>query len=304
MTNAPFQCTSGEHPATIVPGVRGTRPTVTARRQNRIVSRAVYTRYVALGDSITEGLCDPASTHPSAVDPSGPWLGWADRLAAILDGDARLAGRQFEFANLAVRGRRIADVVTDQVPRALSLRPDLVSVLIGGNDLMSPAADPDVLAHRLDAGIRSLRAGGSTVLLANLFDPQFAFFLKPFRGRAAVFNANIWSIARENGAIVLDAWGVREFQDGAMWASDRVHLSGRGHRLLAARAAHTLGVPYAEIAGIAKKEAPTAPAPDLPLRSWLRVYAIPWAARRVRGMSSGDGLDAKRPVPQPVGAQH
>jgi lysophospholipase L1-like esterase len=262
------------------------------------VSRAAFTRYVAVGDSITEGLCDAAPGPPAG------WLGWADRLAAILDGDARLAGHSFEFANLAVRGRRIGDVVADQIPRALTLQPDLVSVMVGGNDLMSPAADPDALAERLDTGIRSLRAAGTTVLLANLFDPQFAFFLKPFRGRAAVFNANVWSIARATESTVLDVWGVREFQDGAMWASDRVHLSSRGHRLLAARAAHTLGVPYAEIAARSTAETP-APAPDpLPLRTWLRVYAIPWVGRRLRHISAGDGIDAKQPVPCRVGAQH
>ncbi|WP_223690315.1 SGNH/GDSL hydrolase family protein [Leifsonia poae] len=262
------------------------------------MSRPAFTRYVALGDSITEGLCDPEPTHPGGL------LGWADRLAVILDGDARLGGHPFEFANLAVRGRRIGDVVGNQIPRALRLGPDLVSVMVGGNDLMSPAADPDALAHRLDTGIRSLRASGATVLLANLFDPQFAFFLKPFRGRAAVFNANIWSIARDNEAIVLDVWGVRQFQDGAMWATDRVHLSSRGHRLLAARAAHTLGVPYAEIAARNTAETPPAPAPPLPLRTWFRVYAIPWVGRRLRHISAGDGLDAKQPVPCPVGAQH
>ncbi|WP_431277315.1 SGNH/GDSL hydrolase family protein [Leifsonia poae] len=262
------------------------------------MSRDAFNRYVALGDSITEGLCDGAPGHPS------DWVGWADRLAAILDGDAHLAGHGFEFANLAVRGRRIGDVVADQIPRAMSLQPDLVSVMVGGNDLMSPAADPDALAERLDTGIRSLRATGATVLLANLFDPQFAFFLKPFRGRAAVFNANVWSIARDTESIVLDVWGVREFQDGAMWASDRVHLSSRGHRLLAARAAHTLGVPYAEIAARSIAETPAPPPKPLPLRTWLRVYAIPWAGRRLRHISAGDGLDAKQPVPCRVGAQH
>jgi hypothetical protein len=118
------------------------------------VSRTTFTRYVALGDSLTEGLCDRAPGHADA------FLGWADRLAGILDGDARLAGASLEFANLAVRGRRIADVVDAQIPHALDLRPDLVSVMIGGNDLMSPAADPDALATRLEAGIRDLRPRG------------------------------------------------------------------------------------------------------------------------------------------------
>ncbi|WP_020074946.1 SGNH/GDSL hydrolase family protein [Cryocola sp. 340MFSha3.1] len=262
------------------------------------MSRTTFTRYVALGDSLTEGLCDRA---PGQADA---FLGWADRLAGILDGDARLAGASLEFANLAVRGRRIADVVDAQIPHALDLRPDLVSVMIGGNDLMSPAADPDALATRLEAGIRDLRAAGTTVLLANIFDPQFAFFLKPFRGRAAVFNANIWSIARDQRAIVLDVWGVREFRDPAMWASDRVHLSTRGHRLLAAQAAHALGVPYAEVSGPETTVAPEATAPvppdSVPFRTWLRVYAIPWIARRVRHVSTGDGMGPKLPVPQRV----
>jgi lysophospholipase L1-like esterase len=263
------------------------------------VSRSSFSRYVALGDSITEGLCDAAPNR------QGSWLGWADRLAGILDGDARLAGQSLEFANLAVRGRRIADVVDDQVPRAVAMRPDLVSVLIGGNDLMTATADPDALAGQLENGVRALRDAGSTVLLANLFDPQFAFFLKPFRGRAAVFNANIWSIARDQQATVLDVWGVREFRDAGMWASDRVHLSSRGHRMLASLAAHTLGVPYAETSPVG--ESATAPetspdaAPDtIRFRTWLRVYAIPWAGRRLRHISAGDGMDPKHPVPRPV----
>ncbi|MFP3415986.1 hypothetical protein SB773_31585, partial [Bacillus sp. SIMBA_074] len=81
------------------------RPDAPAGRRpahNRPVSRTTYTRYVALGDSLTEGLCDSAPGQPDA------FLGWADRLAGILDGDARLAGESVEFANLAVRGRRIA----------------------------------------------------------------------------------------------------------------------------------------------------------------------------------------------------
>lgn len=263
------------------------------------MSRSSFSRYIALGDSITEGLCDAAPGR------QGSWLGWADRLAGILDGDARLAGHTLEFANLAVRGRRIADVVADQVPHAVRLRPDLVSVLIGGNDLMSPKADPDALATELEAGVRALRAAGSDVLLANLFDPQFAFFLKPFRGRAAVFNANIWSIARDHQATVLDVWGVREFQEAGMWASDRVHLSARGHRTLASLAAHTLGIPYAETAPLEEAaSAPTAaadPAPDdIPFRTWLRVYAIPWAGRRLRHISAGDGMAPKHPVPRAV----
>lgn len=265
----------------------------------------LWTRYVAVGDSITEGLGDPAPAGPFG-QPSSDWLGWADRLAVIVDGAAHLEDRQVEFANLAVRGRRIEDVVTEQIPAAIALRAELVTVMIGGNDLMSAKADPDALAARLETGISQLRESGSTVLVANCFDPQFAFFLKPFRGRAAVFNANIWTIARTHGASVLDVWGIREFQQGLMWAEDRVHLSPAGHRLLAARAAHALGVPYAEV--VARSLPPLtvpderlAPPQSLALRTWLRVHAIPWLSRRMRGVSAGDGISPKLPFPRPVG---
>lgn len=275
------------------------------------VTQARWHRYVALGDSITEGFCDPIAGDGE------PWLGWADRLAFILDGNARLAGEQVEFANLGVRGRRVRDVVDDQVPAALALKPDLVSVMVGGNDLMSPTADPDDLAARIETGIAALRGAGIDVLLANCFDPRFAFFLKPLRGRAAVFNANLWSIARTHETFILDVWGMREFQGPDMWAEDRVHLTPAGHRLLSSRAAHVLGIPYFEIGR--RSGAPTpvpygpgaadaAAAPErrpaasgtLSTFAWLHRHAIPWLSRRLRRVSAGDGIGPKRPVPSPV----
>jgi lysophospholipase L1-like esterase len=211
------------------------------------VSGELSKRYVALGDSTTEGLCDPAPRQ-SGLRSASEWFGWADRLAVILDGHARLGGSPFEFANLAGRSGRIDDVLETQIPEAIVRRADLVSVMVGEEDLLDPGSDPDGLAARLAAGVGELRGSGATVLLANCFDPQVAEFLSPFRGRAAAFNGNIWEIARQTGSHVLDVWGIREFQQSSMWADDRTHLSTMGHRLLAARAAHVLGIPYAEIA--------------------------------------------------------
>jgi lysophospholipase L1-like esterase len=246
----------------------------------------LWRRYVALGDSITEGLCDPV------IGRGEPWLGWADRLAMILDGNARLGGTGFEFANLGVRGRRVRHVVDDQVPRAVALGADLASILIGGNDLMSPKADPDALAAEVESGVAVLRAAGCDVLLATCFDPRFAFFLKPFRGRAAVFNANLWSIARTHGTYTLDLWGMRELQNRGMWAEDRVHLTTAGHRLLATRAAHALGVSYFEV-GV-RDLAPEAE-PEVTTLRWMRRHAFPWIGRRLRRVSLGDGRGAKLP---------
>lgn len=249
------------------------------------MSLTQWHRYVALGDSITEGFCDPV------VGSGEPWFGWADRLATILDGNARLRGNPFEYANLGVRGRRVRHVVDEQVPRAIELQADLASVLIGGNDLMSPRADPDALAAELESGVAQLRAAGADVLLATCFDPRFAFFLKPFRGRAAVFNANLWSIARTYGTYTLDLWGARELQSASMWAEDRVHLTTAGHRVLASRAAHALGVPYYELPAAAS----ASHVQPLGTVGWMQRHALPWVGRRLRRESSGDGRDAKLP---------
>ena len=94
---------------------------------------SVIEAFVAIGDSFTEGLNDP--------DPGGGFRGWADRVAAALA--AQRPG--FRYANLAVRGKRLGQVVAEQVPRAAELAPDLVSLAAGGNDILR-GADVDVLA--------------------------------------------------------------------------------------------------------------------------------------------------------------
>jgi lysophospholipase L1-like esterase len=256
---------------------------------------------VALGDSITEGWCDPVMTD-LAGNPTEPWFGWADRLALLIDGHQRSAvadASRLEFANLAVRGRRIRHVVDDQIPAAVTMRPDLVSVLIGGNDLMSLRVDPDALAAKLETGIAQLRATGSDVLLATGFDPGMTPFrvLQAFRGRAAVFSANLASIAHRHGCIPLDLWGIGDFRDASHWSPDRVHPSTRGHLVLTAAAAHALGIP-----GSADPGPAPAPLGRMPTSAWLRQHALPWVSRRVRGVSTGDGRGPKFPEPRPVGA--
>jgi lysophospholipase L1-like esterase len=105
---------------------------------------AGFSRYVAIGDSQTEGLWD--------VDDSGALMGFADRLAAAID--ALHPG--LTYANLAVRGKRIREVRDEQLPQALAMEPDLVTVCIGMNDVTRPGpyfdralADLDDLHQRL-----------------------------------------------------------------------------------------------------------------------------------------------------------
>lgn len=250
-----------------------------------------WTRFAALGDSITEGWCDPV------VGDSEPWFGWADRLALHIDLVQRSGGatHRLEYANLAVRGRRIRHVVDDQIPEAIRMRADLVSVLIGGNDLSSMRVDPDSLTAQLEPGIAALRASGADVLLATVYNPtEFSPHLRVLRGRAAVFTANIHAIARRHGCRVLDLWAIPGLDDRGMWSADRMHPSARGHLALLDAACAALGLP-------APSQVPTTAPRHVSTLAWLREHALPWVLRRLRGVSSGDGLGPKIPAPHPIG---
>jgi lysophospholipase L1-like esterase len=179
----------------------------------------------------------------AALGDAGPW---ATRLAGILQGTARLRGDDFEYADLAESPGLMREVVASQIPRAIDMSADLVSLLVGGGDLADPDTDPDSLASEFEGGVVALRQSGCDVLVVTCIDPRFAFLRAPLRLRAARFNANLWSIARTHGTVMLDLWGARDLQSRSVWGTDRLHLSPEGHRMIASRAAHALGLPYFE----------------------------------------------------------
>ncbi|GAB95643.1 lysophospholipase L1-like esterase [Kineosphaera limosa] len=254
--------------------------------------------YVAIGDSFSEGMSDPDPARP------GTYIGWADRLAGALAVDAAEHGREFSYANLAIRGRKLADITDRQLPLALELRPDLVSIVGGGNDILRPRADIEALAARLEQAVAAIRATGADVLLATPTDPREAPLLKHIRGRNAIFTAHIWAIARRHRCGVVDLWGNDALRDWRMWGPDRIHLSTAGHERVAASALAALG--HGEPDGAWGVPMPGKPSPNRSEqrrsdREWARAYLGPWVRRRLTGRSSGDGRDAKRPTLAPIG---
>lgn len=236
-----------------------------------------WRRYVALGDSLTEGLCDPA--------PDGALRGWADRLALLLAGRGGL-----HFANLAVRSRRVRDVCGEQLSRARQLRPDLVSILIGANDLVKAHADVPALAAALEKTVQTLREDGADVLLITPFLPdRRAAGL--FTARFADFASRLVDIAERTGAMLLDTDLHPSLASRPNWGEDLVHLGSRGHRFLAYRVGEMLGVPHAETLGVLDQVLHDVDSTDR--ATWWRSHALPWVWRRMRGRVAGDGLVAK-----------
>jgi lysophospholipase L1-like esterase len=249
-----------------------------------------WTRYVAMGDSFTEGIGDPEPSSP------GGYRGWADRVAEELS----RTKPDFAYANLAVRGRLLQQIVDQQLAPCLALKPDLVTLSAGGNDLIRPGGDPDALAEKLDSVVQLLAAGGATVVLFNGPDTGSSV-LGRIRSKVAIYNENLRTVAARHDAVIADMWSLRQLSDPQMWDADRLHFSPLGHHTIAAMVLDALNVDHTL--------EPLQPKP-LPPRTWrearsgdlvwAREYFVPWVLRRLRHQSSGDGISAKRPTPGPV----
>ncbi|GLF98451.1 SGNH/GDSL hydrolase family protein [Streptomyces yaizuensis] len=254
---------------------------------SRTHNRGAIGSYAAIGDSFTEGVGDPG--------PDGTYVGWADRFAVLLAD--RRPEDSFRYANLAVRGRLLDQIVAEQVPRAKALAPDLVSFCAGGNDIIRPGTDPDDVAERFERAVAELTEAVGTVMVTTGFDTRGVPVLRHLRGKVATYTAHVRAIADRYGCPVLDLWSLRSVQDRRAWDDDRLHLSPEGHTRVALRAAQVIGLPV--------PADPDQPWPPLPPRGtlevrrddihWAREYLGPWIGRRLRGVSSGDQVEAKRP---------
>ncbi|MFD9950369.1 SGNH/GDSL hydrolase family protein [Nonomuraea sp. NPDC059023] len=253
---------------------------------------STYQRYVALGDSMTEGVGDD--------DGLGGHRGVADRLAEHL---AR-HNPDLLYANLAVRGRLAAQVRDEQVPAALALRPDLVTVVAGMNDLIRPGFSAAATAGVLEDMFAALTASGARVVTVTYPDlGKLSPLIRRLAPRVLDFNDRVRRAAARHGVTVLDAHAFAFVTDRRMWSSDRIHASPEGHTRFAAGFAHVLELPGSD-------DAWTQPLPPLPAPAawrvvatetrWLAGFVGPWIGRRLRGRSSGDGRTAKRPALAPV----
>ncbi|MCR0988563.1 SGNH/GDSL hydrolase family protein [Streptomyces albidoflavus] len=250
-------------------------------------------RYVALGDSQTEGLGDG--------DEVRGLRGWADRLAELLDA----AEPGLQYANLAVRGQLAGQVRATQLDAALALRPDLATVVAGMNDLLRPRFDADATGAELEAMFAALTGAGARV--ATLTFPAMERLVplaRPLAPRVPALNARIREAAARHGVLVVETYGEEVVVDPRLWSPDRLHAAPLGHARIAAAFAHALALPGSD-RGWAVPLPAVAPVRGVRALAaearWVAGFLGPWLGRRVRGHSSADGRVAKRPGLAPLG---
>ncbi|MGW2825351.1 SGNH/GDSL hydrolase family protein [Streptomyces sp. NPDC001443] len=236
-------------------------------------------RFVALGDSLTEGVGDPLGDPVRDPADAVKWRGWA---ALLADG---LAAGPVEFTNLAVSGAQTRDVLERQTQDALGLEPDVVSVVIGVNDTLRCTFDIHAVAARLDKVYAAFTAQRAVLLTACLPDPGSMLRLpgalaRPLARRQRAVNAVVHALSERYGAVHLHAADEEWLTDRAMWSSDRLHPGERGHRQLAVRFHDLLAQ-----AGVATGAAPS-PEPEFPAPTrsasllWLATAGTAWVMRR------------------------
>src|SRR5690625_2158042 len=141
--------------------------------------------YVALGDSVTEGMSDPYPDSDSV--PNGRFRGWADRVAE------HLASRidEVRYANLAVRGKLIRQIRDEQVAEAVAMAPDLITLCAGGNDTLRPGGDPDEVVRIFESIVAELTATGAHVVVFTGFDTGMHSVMRHLRGKIATYNLHM-----------------------------------------------------------------------------------------------------------------
>jgi lysophospholipase L1-like esterase len=248
-----------------------------------------FHRYVALGDSFTEGVGDHDQSLPNGV------RGWADRVAAVLADD------DFAYANLAIRGRQLLPILAEQIGPALKLEPDLVSIYAGANDVLRPRVDIDRLVEAYDLALGRLAESGARLVVFTAYDPGGSPVFGALRGRFAIYNELVREVAERHDATLVDFWRLRDYRDERLWDVDRMHMSSAGHQRMAIAVLDALGVEH---------DLEPLPLVDRPVLSprerraanleWARAHAAPWVKRRLTGRSSGDSLSPRRPILAPV----
>lgn len=257
---------------------------------------AAFSRFVALGDSFTEGCGDPSPGSANGL------RGWADRVAEVL----AQCNPDMRYANLAVRGRTMNEILADQIQTAVMLEPDIVTIYAGMNDLLLVRSDIDAMMARYADALKTLQQSGAVVLTFTAADLGTVPLFRWLRGRAAIYNEMLRTTVDDLGVQLVDFWRFSEFRDPRLWDGDRIHLSPLGHERMAAKVLDTLTVPHNLTSRSAALLASTPP-----VRSfwgnmrWATAFAAPWVARRLRRVTPGAGVEPKSAtlakVLQPVG---
>ncbi|MDQ1128485.1 SGNH/GDSL hydrolase family protein [Microbacterium sp. SORGH_AS_0888] len=239
-------------------------------------------RFVAIGDSFTEGVGDE--------QPDGTVRGWADIVA---QGWADATGERISYANLAIRGKLVWPIVEEQLEPALALKPTHLSFNGGGNDMLRPRTTISHVAAAFDRVLARCDEEGVRLVLLSGANPSAGLPLSGLVQRRGdeLSDAVLARLAARPDVVQALNWPDRELAGSRYWSGDRLHMNARGHHRVAARVLTALGMqPPAEWWSLPQEQEASVRLSGL---AYYRTHVGPWVKRRLTGRSSGDGRTAK-----------
>ena len=244
-------------------------------------------RYVAVGDSFTEGVGDSSKRRPNGV------RGWADRVA---EGLARNSPG-WEYANLAIRSKRLRHIIAEQLEPAVAMRPTLITLYAGGNDVMDFGTKITDILDDYEFLVGRLADTGATLVLFTGYDVEVSPILGPLRRKNHAYNDGVRLIAAKYGAVLVDYATFTAYANSRMWGPDRLHMSKAGHKYLAARVLDVLAVPHGITHQEKRKAARGVRQRAREHRVGVTDWVLPLVGRKLRGTTLGDTLGPRWPDP-------
>ncbi len=192
---------------------------------------------VIVGDSLGAGHGDPVQGLEL--------VGWADRLAVALQ--ARTP--PLRVCNLARIGRTTEEIAREQCAQVPRLRPAVIVVCAGGNDMLQRRWQPRVFRQVYMALLQRLMASGARVITTTWHDvprvvPMQPALARHFSERLAAGSGVVRGISRELGMPCIDFWYRPALLDAGCYSRDRLHPNALGYLRLAGAIAAALS-PFA-----------------------------------------------------------
>lgn len=252
----------------------------------------MFSSYAAIGDSFTEGMGDDL--------PDGSVRGWADFVAIGLSRAALAAGGEpIGYANFAIRGRKLGPLLAEQLAPAIALKPALLSLNGGGNDIMRPKVlISDVAGQLVRAAKQATDAGVHVLLLSGANPAKHLPMGSTMQRRGDELAVAVKALLPLDNVTFVDNWSDDELTKIDYWSSDKLHLNTLGHARVASNVLSGLGVDVPTEWGI--DEATVSRATTRNSLGYYRQHVVPWIGRRLTGRSSGDGRLPKRATLLPV----
>lgn len=238
-------------------------------------------RYVAIGDSFTEGVGDEL--------PDGRVRGWADLVA---QGWADATGEPVEYANFAIRGKLVQPIVDEQLEPALALKPTHLSFNGGGNDMLRPRTSVSRVVSAFEHVLGRCDEEGVRLIVLSGANPSSQLPLsRVIQRRGDLLSAGVAArLADRRDIVRAFNWPDRELSTPGYWSDDRLHMNARGHHRVAARVLSALGMEpppsWWSLPTLADGARVANPA-------YYREHVGPWVRRRLTRTSSGDGREPK-----------